>query len=319
MPDAPREPALDYAPAANFLRVRGVRLLIVLTLVNTILLGGYVLGPQFLGFAQAQWSAYQQRRADDRIAAARAAAESARATAERQARLAVMPAEARAMDYAAEPDGVLYDDDPARHDPTADALAGDDAPRWPATTTAPAAFTDAFGKTSLKGRFPRVPLFLHGRRATPDGERRLVAVVCGPVSLDSGNVASARVTGLEFTCESRVPTTPDAASRLRSFARYAWGASPDYKASVRLLAGRSDPADAGRFTVPYEVVDAAGGVARGSLHGQLQADGLVRLLPDGPLREGWRVDTARRFDQHGPARRLDGDGRHEPVLAVQAS
>ena len=276
-PPAPPAP-LAYAPSPNTVSVRGFRLLIALTLLNTTLLGSYVLGPAFNTYARQQWAAYQQRRADERAAAAEAA------------RLqAMMVAEKVAMAYTAEPDEPVYDDNPARRDPP---TTGSAAAPWPAVVPQPAAY-QGLPKTLATGdglvRPSQSVLFLHERRASDSSPARLVAVVAGAKNLLSPNQPGEADIRRIYAI-SLEPTTPARELALLKLAVYQW--HPDFQnqggeslagASLRLFAGQADPDDPSRFVVPYEVAG-----VRGVLRGQLQADDSVRLTPEGPLQDRLR-------------------------------
>ena len=63
---AERTPALEYKPdphAVGRVTVRGFRLLLALTLLNTTLLGMSVMGPQLFPFLRAQWQEWRAERA----------------------------------------------------------------------------------------------------------------------------------------------------------------------------------------------------------------------------------------------------------------
>src|SRR5918993_5733536 len=57
---------LEYKadPAGGPVTVRGIRLLVVLTLVNTTLLGMSVLGPQLFPFLRQQWAQWRASRGE---------------------------------------------------------------------------------------------------------------------------------------------------------------------------------------------------------------------------------------------------------------
>jgi len=67
-PDKPPDgadatPALAYDRAGPYATRRGFRLLLTLTLLNTLMLAGFVVGPQIKPLAAAQWQAWQASRA----------------------------------------------------------------------------------------------------------------------------------------------------------------------------------------------------------------------------------------------------------------
>src|SRR4051794_29895116 len=90
--DLRRAKPISYeSPAGCGISRRGFRLLLLLTFINTILLGATVAGPELHRFATNQWSAYQQRRAQ-RAAYASLAAQRAQLTSVIQACLDYAPA-----------------------------------------------------------------------------------------------------------------------------------------------------------------------------------------------------------------------------------
>ena len=61
-----RPPPLDYQDDALLRSIRrGVRVLVLLTLVNTVLLGAGFFAPTIAAVAREQWAAYQKARAVD--------------------------------------------------------------------------------------------------------------------------------------------------------------------------------------------------------------------------------------------------------------
>lgn len=103
-------PRLAYEQRPQAVSVRGFRWLLVLTLVNTTLLGGFVLGPALSTFAKAQWANYQRRHAAQRAEVAKVAREQAAAA----ARQAAMVAEQKCLTHAWPMGTLVYDDDPTR-------------------------------------------------------------------------------------------------------------------------------------------------------------------------------------------------------------
>src|SRR4051794_6396242 len=77
MPDRDDDPPppIVYEPRGTVVTIRGMRWLLALTLLNTILLGGYVLGPGLGSYLQSQWTSlrgqwdsWQQARAARKLA-----------------------------------------------------------------------------------------------------------------------------------------------------------------------------------------------------------------------------------------------------------
>ena len=86
-------PPLEYAPPSSVSR-RQFRVLLALTLLNTILLAGFVAGPVFVPFAKQQWQQFQEAREQRRREALRKAAY------------------ARAMNYTAPADQIVLEERP---------------------------------------------------------------------------------------------------------------------------------------------------------------------------------------------------------------
>ena len=194
MTDKPRPDALAYdASPTTALARRGVRLLralTFLTLVNTVMLGGFVLGPHLSPFLKQQWQQWQAERA------------------QRKQRLAEIAIQNQCLNYTAPADKVVYEEDP---DEGAKLLAAESADYQPAVVgrpgfavpagwrppvrvklpqpfqqfifTAGGARAGGGGGSGFGGGFGGGPirdgagalLFLHGR-TTPGGRRQLVAV-----------------------------------------------------------------------------------------------------------------------------------------------
>ena len=184
----PRADALAYdASPTTALARRGVRLLralTFLTLVNTVMLGGFVLGPHLSPFLKQQWQQWQAERA------------------QRKQRLAEIAVQNRCLAYAAPAGRVVYEEDPAEG---ARLLSADAANYQPAVGLAPnspvppgwqppvyvkplaeyqqflAVIVGGGGGGGGGGLFSTpfsgvgAVAFLH-ERVTPGGKRRLVAV-----------------------------------------------------------------------------------------------------------------------------------------------
>lgn len=58
----PDPKALEYDRTATTVTVRGFRTLVILLVINTLMLGWFVAGPQASQFAQEQWKQWQARR-----------------------------------------------------------------------------------------------------------------------------------------------------------------------------------------------------------------------------------------------------------------
>ena len=256
---------IPYATSPSVVSVRGFRLLIALTVLNTALLGWYVIGPQFVGFTKGQWNAYQQRKAERQREAKRLASLEAQIAAELQA-----------MQYAAAPGTLVYDDHPARRAP--DASSSTPLAPWPAVAPRPAE-ADALPAEWTE---PSAPvLFLHARRASGSSPQRLI-IVTGQFQ------PSRRTPGSSFRIFKAVTVRTTEPGGRTGEAIYGRNQAPrqillPIDLSLRLYAGEPDPADESRFVIPYELAD-----QRGQIHGQLQGDDSVRLSPDGPLADYWQ-------------------------------
>jgi hypothetical protein len=282
---------------------------LLLTIVNTILLGGYVLGPALNGFGKRQWAEYQSRRAERRAAAAIAAA-----------RPAAMSVERRCLDYAQPPGTLVYDDDPGRQGLSEAATTAEragpttrtaqaPAAAWPAIVAQPDAYRALPTHVDGWGRLVNptyTVLFMHERRASGGSERRLVLVVASPESLLSPPDAE-KHGEREFIAITLQPTTPAGDLKATAWASFKWRPAPAPKAarvdaargaagtdvtaagsSLRLFAGEADAVDASKLVLPFEL-----GGTRGSIVGRLQADDRVQLTPDGALRAGWKAGGSR--------------------------
>lgn len=274
-PPKPEPPPLDY-PADQSLRAirRGVRVMIALTLLNTILLGAGVFAPGITAFAKTQWASFQATRA------ARAQAEK-----DRVANAAMMAAQADAMRFALPADTLVFAEDFA---PNTLPLRGRTSTTLPATRRAalPAPVGEAsmampavlrpLPKT-LPGfgaviRDSECYLFVHARRSRPESSERLVLLSVN-VDLNSGG-RERRLLGLSIK-----PATTDSPFAFDNYR--AWDVVPPRDGKprpLRFYAGQADPADASRWTVDYEWGD-----ARGRIVARLNAGDGVDLLVEGPL------------------------------------
>jgi hypothetical protein len=302
-PAKPAEVLYERAGAGGRVSVRGFRLLLALTLVNTALLASSVLGPQLFPFARGQWQQWQDRRAEAKRAATQLALQQ------------------QCMTHAVPEGRVVYEEDPQESmrlfkegGGAYVALrygAGGSSrppPGWvpPVFLQPPAyfpAYLDAMFGARVSGTQDPV-LFLH-ERTTPGGARRVVCVQlrCQPafdVRGDDG--ASINESGSVFFQEKlrtlsaqswpADPAGPRAArnkrqrrdvklvlpdTRRRSVARLRVGATVgesapiDYGNALRFFAGRPDPGDASHFTIKYEL-DGREGVIDG-----WQKDGTIEL------------------------------------------
>lgn len=110
-PAAKRAESLDYKPepaAAGRVSVRGFRLLLALTLLNTTLLGMSTMGPQLFPFLRQQWTQWRAARAQRQ---ADAAAKEAAAAKQQK----VLALEQQCLTFSRPADTVVYDEDPAEN------------------------------------------------------------------------------------------------------------------------------------------------------------------------------------------------------------
>jgi hypothetical protein len=294
--------AYKLEPPGGRVSVRGFRLLLVLTLLNTTLLGASVLGPQLFPFLQARWAQWQQSRAQ---------------AAARQAALAI---EQQALSHVIPADKVVYEEDPDR---AAALMANDPAgyrslrtnqsgpPAWRAPVRAvPPSYRNG-------NEYPL--LFLH-ERVTPAGAHYVVTVYLltqnmfstvsaapsgKPASINlrktrqlyaEAQLATSRGApppgapppGVEGAHHKAVPLIlPD--SGVRELVRFSGDPTTDaelrldYGNILRFFGGRADPDDATHFTLHYQL-DGRDGV----IDGWMKDDG-IQIQP----REGrWTVDAA---------------------------
>ena len=321
-PAAKRAESLDYKPdpvVAGRVSVRGFRLLLALTLLNTTLLGVSVTGPQLFPFLRGQWTQWRANRAQRQAEAAAKVA----AAAKQQKILAL---EQQCLTFSRPAGTVVYEENPAE---AARRLREGESGYTRAMATenqAPAgwippmrAVTPDVFRDYLRARYgspavgPRgAVLFLHERK-TPGGVPHLVYVDFDagaqffsrydhdersrrsvPVHVQSkSRRVSARAVPLAAAGEprQRLPertlslVLPDSSGLVAAPARQdstAPAPPVDYGNVLRVFAGQPDPADPTHFTIPYEL-DGRGGVIDGWLK-----DDRIELRP----REGrWVYDN----------------------------
>ena len=287
-PESPQP--LAYVPAANVVSVRGFRLLIILTLLNTTLLGGFVLGPALSGFARQQWADYQQRKADAKAEAAKAAQVAAAQAATLANHQKQLDGQAAASALVLPADTLLFDDDPKPRDTATTRPAP-----WPQTLATPRPYADLLDLLPVirqQTSQPAIPLFVGVRRASLASKPRLVVVV-----LDPHNILTAAQNSYDaryrrfFSMTFSAADTDGNGFGSTQIASFTWR-SPEPERydeqqaftapTLRLFAGRADADDPARLVIPYEVAGVAG-----VIRGQLQGDDTLRLVPDRPLADGW--------------------------------
>ena len=319
--EAPGEksaPALEYKADPGRVSVRGFRLLLVLTLVNTTLLGASVMGPQLFPFLRQQWTQWRAERAKRQAEAA------AQQVAAAKKQLAVS-LQQQCLVFSRPADMVVYDEDPAENarrlrEGSKDYVAlvstpSDAPPGWipPVKAAMPdvyVAYQRARGVTAFGGPSEGL-VFLHGRQS-PAGVPYLVTAHFETVTSFGTQYESDTRSGKTLRIHSQskrrqlsvsaapaddVTTSPKRLSRQltlvlpdtseRKVARFAQqpdaGHRPpvDYGNVLRVYAGQPDPADPTHFTLPYRL-DGREGVIDGWLK-----DDRIELKP----REGeWMFD-----------------------------
>jgi hypothetical protein len=334
--DEPRtKPAasLEYKPGPTQVRVsvRGFRLFLALTLINTTLLASSVLGPQLFPFLRTSWTQWKAERAQKQ--------------AEAQAKQALLAARQQCLTHTFAPDAVVYEEDPVRSlrllreggtDYTRAAGPAGNAPRgWvPPVVAVPPAYLAPW-QARAGGLRGSSALFLH-ERTTPGGASYLVCVQLGTrIEFDqvhdsypsTGQARTTyRQTKIRRLLVTAWPVVPAADLDVRkpagtvisreytlqlpdSFVRpvaqrpYTGGADrivpqTDYGNVLRFFGGQVDPGDPSRFSIPYQV-DGREGVLRG----RLKDDGVELLPVDGE----WKYDN-------GEVLRLDAPPATQPTV-----
>jgi hypothetical protein len=289
----------DRTPAVTR---RQFRVLMALTLLNTILLGWFVVGPQATQALQSQWKQWQARREAQRQQREFQAA---------QAKCLVHTYPADTVAYTEEPamarklldDRTTHSAVDARNNPIDDLVP-------PAQRVSPAEWRE-LARASKGGVGMPGPVLYLGDRRTPAGERRLVVVTFGVKRLFNNSPTSDMQTSQSSTSRMLSASTfdptgggmPGRATRqeylelsglpeVTAERRYSRGPAGPWviqhpRAPLTVFAGQSDPADPTRFVIPYRL-----GSETGAIDGKLTEDG-IRLTPrsgrlrysgDGP---GW--------------------------------
>jgi hypothetical protein len=335
--DEPRTkpaPSLEYKPDPQMMvkvSVRGFRLFLALTLLNTTLLASSVLGPQLFPFLRTSWVQWQQQRAKEKARV--------------QAVQAFLAARQQCLDHEFPPGTLLYEEDPVgalrlRRD---GGVAYEQAQRvangYPRGWVPPVAATTPTYFKTLQSTLPTVMadgalLFLH-ERTTPGGAKYVVAVrFAGRTDFRNRNdpdssglrviynrtksrtlVASAwlappaaevqsgkAATGQFFERQYRLQL-PDTFQHVAAQVLQGPGSDRvrppiDYGNILRFHGGRVDPNDPSHFTIPYQL-DGRDGVIEGRVK-----DDAIELRP----RDGeWKFDN-------GEVLRLDAPPATQPVI-----
>jgi hypothetical protein len=268
MPDEKHEARkpLEYDRTTSVVVVRGMRLLLALTLINTaVLLWFAVAGQQGPQYVKDAWARWQTRREV------------------RKHQAAVVAIQQQALAYAPPADTIAYTEDPKRIASLAGAgyrpipVADKTVSQWPAPVTlAPPPFWVELGKWGRAGqgytasaRSSTATVFLHERQ-TPAGERRLVVVhFTAQQDFDQPSKDDMVLTTRAILARAwplYQPGTPrgnmdEAAVSLSLPApdRSLVTRKPDGSYTVQrgpaltLYMGQPDPADLTHFTIPYDI------------------------------------------------------------------
>jgi hypothetical protein len=335
--DEPRtKPAssLEYKPEpATHVRVsvRGFRLFLALTLLNTTLLASSVLGPQLFPFLRTSWT---QWRADRK-----------QRQADAQVRQALLASRQQCLTHAFAAGAVVYDEDPVEslrlmRDGSAQFARAmrppDQAPAgWvPPVMAAPPAYLQSWQR--MPGSVPGgCVLFLH-ERATPGGASYLVCVQLndrfefdhlndndpqtrqyrttfrqaktrrigvvawpvGPAADFDFRKGAAGIMTREYRLQLPDTFQRPVARRLNTPEGLRAIPPTDYGNVLRIFGGQPDPGDPSKFSIAYQI-DGREGVLQGRLK-----DDAVELLP----REGaWTFDN-------GEILRLDVGPATQPAV-----
>jgi hypothetical protein len=340
--DEPRaKPAasLEYKPDGTQVRVsvRGFRLFLALTLINTTLLASSVLGPQLFPFLRTSWTQWK--------------ADRAKKQADAQAKQALLAARQQCLAHAFPPGAVVYEEGPAEAlrllreggaGFTRARRSPDGAPRgWvPPVMALPPNYLAAWQARAGGAMRGGTVLFLH-ERAKPGGDpylvgvhfdaradfdrlndtdpktrayrttyrqtkERVVAVTAWPV-MPAAEFDPNRANAGVITRQYRLQL-PDTFQRPVAQIHGGPGSDrvtpqTDYGNVLRFFGGQIDPADPTRFTIAYQLDG-----REGELMGRLKDDG-VELLP----RDGeWKYDN-------GEVLRLDTPPASQPTVYPPAA
>lgn len=257
-PEAAPSP-LGYAPPPRWHRRRRFGLALLVTLLLCLALAGWRWGPG--GWKHAQFLYWQRQ----------------------------------CLAYAPPADHVVYENDPSRaaallQRPGYVNVSPASAP--PVAVHTPRCWSEAMGlggvpvvNTGFGPGGPGATLFLH-ERTTPSGVRRLVAihapaaalavaalpipapVIVQPATLTAGPAVRNAVARVEFNLVLQSPSAG-------GFSLLSTPAGT----TTRFFAGRPDPADPSRFTIPFETGD-----TRGEIQGRLEDGDTLRLaFTSGPV------------------------------------
>ncbi len=285
MRDAPR-PNLEYDRTTTVVTVRGFRTLLVLTLLNTIVLGWFVVGPQVTPFVQRQWEQWQVKREMRR----------------QEAQLLAI--QKQCLTHTIPAGTVAYTEDPDLSQALAvqrkqyETISASNV-RWE-NWVSPVALKEPPVWTALRG-LKAIPvgyeltmaypmIFLH-ERTTPSGQPRLVVVqwvaeqryAFSPMIGESDTVTTSRLLAVRM----HAPASRGVAAKLIDHVQVrVMLPAPDFvrltrvpgkdpveaqrPAPLTLFAGRPDPADGSHFTIAYTI-----GTTPGVIDGWITGDELI--------------------------------------------
>jgi len=302
-------PALEYEQRNTTISRRQYRVLLTLTLLNTILLAGFVAGPVFLPFARQQWQQFQVAREQRRRQAQQRAAYAQELSTPLVNEVVLDENPQTAAKLLA--DGSKYRT--ARSDVTYIAARPWQSPALLKSAPAAAHLADAG------------MVFLHGLK-DPSGAERLVGVFVDAVQRTiSGEQGDSRRRFILQTERRLVAFVIEPDGKQHKALNFQLGretwlstinwtrGNPDWehgqveynvKDLFRIYAAKLDPSDPSKFTIDYDVDD-----HHGTIDGRLVAADRVELTP----REGAIVNK----DVQG--RSLVWDPHVAPIPATQPS
>ena len=282
----PDHKSLEYDRTATTVTVRGFRTLVILLVINTLMLGWFVAGPQASQFAQEQWKHWQARREA------------------RKVRQQMVALQQQCLAHTFQKDVVVLEENPEKGKkllgeggykpiPVANSSTMPDWIPPMQLARAPASWRGFATMKNVPGGFANSPdlpvVFLH-ERTSPAGKRRLVVVhLLWRQKLDAQSIdeLDAQSIGeVVVSTERRLlatalelgsldaPPTRDVYETLNlqlaegDTARFSAGQearSLRDGADMTVFAGQADPDDASHFTIAYGLGD-AGGMIDGWLH-----------------------------------------------------
>jgi hypothetical protein len=272
------KPPLEYDRSGTGPTRRQFRLLLILTAVNTLLLGWFVAGPQTSQLLKQQWTDWQARRA------------------KKEADRKFLATQQLCLNHTFPPEVVIYDEDPetARQLITErgdyHAMPTSNTPvygNWPAVALRTAVPREWSAFASAVGTRASGPVLFLGERRKPSGERLLVVV---QIEAQPGiNVYSGRETRatseplrvlqartFKLSQQGEVSTvgemsrlrvkTPTAHATLEPSGQWRFKES----FALRLFGGQADASDSSHVILPYQLNGQAG-----SFDLYLHEDGLI--------------------------------------------